>query len=311
MMLLVLPLSFASSTFVQASTMPGWLQAFVKVNPISHARRRGPRPAARRPGRPPRSAGRSPGSPGCWWCSSRWPCAATSAAPERPPRLGVSPAVAESAGQRRRRAQRPAPAHWPRTSSSPSAARSRGGSCAPPPRSGRRPRAPRRRRRAVRPPARVAGRERELGRDPRRRRAAACRPPRPRLAYAAVARSRAPRQVSLGDGDQGARGRPPIVQVLRRPRVRADSRTARPLGACSSLARADVARSTSNRAQRPSDDRLVEAPAVGLPSGHRGLELSRARARSPRRAAISASCSRSWNSSSRDPSSFSAASASV
>ena len=35
MMLLVLPLSFASSTYVRASTMPGWLQAFVKVNPIS------------------------------------------------------------------------------------------------------------------------------------------------------------------------------------------------------------------------------------------------------------------------------------
>jgi oleandomycin transport system permease protein len=35
MMLLVLPLSFASGAFVQASTMPGWLQAFVKVNPIS------------------------------------------------------------------------------------------------------------------------------------------------------------------------------------------------------------------------------------------------------------------------------------
>jgi oleandomycin transport system permease protein len=36
MMLLVLPLSFGSNTFVKASTMPGWLQAFVKVNPISH-----------------------------------------------------------------------------------------------------------------------------------------------------------------------------------------------------------------------------------------------------------------------------------
>jgi oleandomycin transport system permease protein len=35
MMLIVLPLSFGSSTFVKASTMPGWLQAFVKVNPIS------------------------------------------------------------------------------------------------------------------------------------------------------------------------------------------------------------------------------------------------------------------------------------
>ena len=36
MFLLVLPLSFGSNTFVRTSTMPGWLQAFVKVNPISH-----------------------------------------------------------------------------------------------------------------------------------------------------------------------------------------------------------------------------------------------------------------------------------
>jgi oleandomycin transport system permease protein len=36
MFLIVLPLSFASSTFVKVSTMPGVLQAFVKVNPISH-----------------------------------------------------------------------------------------------------------------------------------------------------------------------------------------------------------------------------------------------------------------------------------
>jgi oleandomycin transport system permease protein len=36
MMLLVLPLSFGSTTFVAATTMPGWLQAFVHVNPISH-----------------------------------------------------------------------------------------------------------------------------------------------------------------------------------------------------------------------------------------------------------------------------------
>lgn len=36
MLLLVLPLSFASNTYVQTSTMPGWLQSFVKVNPISH-----------------------------------------------------------------------------------------------------------------------------------------------------------------------------------------------------------------------------------------------------------------------------------
>jgi len=36
MFLLILPLSFGSSVFVQASTMPGWMQAFVKVNPMTH-----------------------------------------------------------------------------------------------------------------------------------------------------------------------------------------------------------------------------------------------------------------------------------
>jgi ABC-2 type transport system permease protein len=33
---LLMPLTFASNIFVQPRTMPGWLQAFVKVNPISH-----------------------------------------------------------------------------------------------------------------------------------------------------------------------------------------------------------------------------------------------------------------------------------
>jgi oleandomycin transport system permease protein len=36
MILFVLPLSFGSNTFVKPSTMPGWLQAFVTVNPLSH-----------------------------------------------------------------------------------------------------------------------------------------------------------------------------------------------------------------------------------------------------------------------------------
>jgi oleandomycin transport system permease protein len=36
MFLIVLPLSFGSNVFVSTSTLPGWLQAFVKVNPISH-----------------------------------------------------------------------------------------------------------------------------------------------------------------------------------------------------------------------------------------------------------------------------------
>ncbi|HTZ23682.1 MAG TPA: ABC transporter permease [Streptosporangiaceae bacterium] len=32
----LMPLSFASNVFVQPRTMPGWLQAFVSINPISH-----------------------------------------------------------------------------------------------------------------------------------------------------------------------------------------------------------------------------------------------------------------------------------
>jgi len=36
MMLMVFPLSFASNTFVRTSTLPGWLQGFVNVNPFSH-----------------------------------------------------------------------------------------------------------------------------------------------------------------------------------------------------------------------------------------------------------------------------------
>ncbi|MCK9893446.1 ABC transporter permease [Frankia sp. AgB32] len=32
----LMPLSFASNVFVQPSTMPGWLRAFVDVNPLSH-----------------------------------------------------------------------------------------------------------------------------------------------------------------------------------------------------------------------------------------------------------------------------------
>jgi ABC-2 type transport system permease protein len=35
-MLILFPLTFLSNVFVQPSTMPGWLQAFVDVNPITH-----------------------------------------------------------------------------------------------------------------------------------------------------------------------------------------------------------------------------------------------------------------------------------
>jgi ABC transporter DrrB family efflux protein len=34
--LIILPLTFASTTFVPVETMPGWLQAFVKANPVTH-----------------------------------------------------------------------------------------------------------------------------------------------------------------------------------------------------------------------------------------------------------------------------------
>lgn len=35
-MLVLFPLTFLSNVFVEPSTMPGWLQAFVEVNPITH-----------------------------------------------------------------------------------------------------------------------------------------------------------------------------------------------------------------------------------------------------------------------------------
>jgi ABC-type multidrug transport system permease subunit len=33
--MIILPLTFASSAFASVETMPGWLQAFVKVNPVT------------------------------------------------------------------------------------------------------------------------------------------------------------------------------------------------------------------------------------------------------------------------------------
>jgi ABC-2 type transport system permease protein len=34
--LILFPLTFLSNAFVPVKTLPGWLQAFVKVNPVSH-----------------------------------------------------------------------------------------------------------------------------------------------------------------------------------------------------------------------------------------------------------------------------------
>lgn len=36
MFALIMPLSFASNVFVSAESLPGWMQAFVKVNPMTH-----------------------------------------------------------------------------------------------------------------------------------------------------------------------------------------------------------------------------------------------------------------------------------
>ena len=35
-MLVITPITFGSNVFVDPATMPGWLQAFVEVNPVSH-----------------------------------------------------------------------------------------------------------------------------------------------------------------------------------------------------------------------------------------------------------------------------------
>jgi ABC-2 type transport system permease protein len=35
-MMVLFPLTFLSNVFVEPDTMPGWLQAFVQVNPITH-----------------------------------------------------------------------------------------------------------------------------------------------------------------------------------------------------------------------------------------------------------------------------------
>ena len=115
MMLLVLPLSFASSTFVPTATMPGWLQTVVDVNPLTPPDRRRARrcSVARRWART--CCGRSPGWPACWPSSCRSPYGRTVAASE--------PAGASRARAASRSAPRPR-AYAAPNASSPSASRS-------------------------------------------------------------------------------------------------------------------------------------------------------------------------------------------
>jgi hypothetical protein len=77
----IFPLVFASSIFVPVETMPGWLQAFVKVNPITLVTDSSGRwPSASRSSCSPSSAGRRWRWPCCWPSSCRCRCGATGAA---------------------------------------------------------------------------------------------------------------------------------------------------------------------------------------------------------------------------------------
>ena len=52
-MMIMFPLTFLSNAFVPAETLPGWLQTFVNINPVSLRDLRGPRPDERRRRSPP------------------------------------------------------------------------------------------------------------------------------------------------------------------------------------------------------------------------------------------------------------------
>ena len=56
-MMIMFPLTFLSNAFVPTDTMPGWLQAFVKVNPVTQVIHALPRPHERRPVHRPRRLG--------------------------------------------------------------------------------------------------------------------------------------------------------------------------------------------------------------------------------------------------------------
>ena len=80
-MTILFPLTFASNVFVDPSTMPGWVQAFVKVNPITHLT------DASRALMHGTDLGNSVlwvllYSAGSWSCSPRWRCASTTPSAE-------------------------------------------------------------------------------------------------------------------------------------------------------------------------------------------------------------------------------------
>ena len=85
--LIMFPLTFGTSTFVPVDTMPGWLQSFTDVNPLTHliGTLRG-----LMLGGPVQTtcSGRACRWPCCWWSSSR-------------SRYGRTGAVREAAAARR------------------------------------------------------------------------------------------------------------------------------------------------------------------------------------------------------------------
>ena len=96
----VLPLTFVSSAFVPTDAMPGAVQAFADVNPVTVAVDAARALTTARATRCRRSSGPSPGSPACCSSSCPWPCA-RSAGPE-----GVSSGSTRARRRRRRRRRR-------------------------------------------------------------------------------------------------------------------------------------------------------------------------------------------------------------
>ncbi len=79
--LIMFPLTFGTSTFVPVDTMPGWLQSFTDVNPLTHLIGTLRALLLDQP-MGNHLSGRSSRWPACWWSSSRSRYGPTGAARE-------------------------------------------------------------------------------------------------------------------------------------------------------------------------------------------------------------------------------------
>ena len=284
MFLLIFPLSFGSNVFVQASTMPGWLQAFVNVNPLSHLV----------------SAVRGlllggPVATQIGWTFAldrRAACGVLPAGAARvhPPDLAEPGRV--QALDRLGPAERLSLQHGSARTGPPREPRAAAAPASPPShRSGRRSRARRRWPRAVRRPAR-AGRARGRARPPCPTPASngmSWRRP-PRGTSGRPARGR--RQVLVGDGDSRTRGRHDGLQVLAHRVGGTESRQVPLRDRVQRARRVDVTpRDLEVRPPRGGDAPVDRASRRIPRAPGRPRTARRALARSPRRAAISASLS--------------------